>query len=42
VQLQQMLIKEFFVEQDKKIMPKQEVGSQLATSTFYFLKKHCT
>ncbi len=35
VQLQQMLIKEFFVEQDKIAMPQQEVGFQLATSTFY-------
>jgi hypothetical protein len=30
-----MLIKEFFVEQDKIAMPQQEVGFQLATSTFY-------
>ncbi len=34
VKLQQMLIKEFFVEEDKISMPKQEVGFQLATSTF--------
>jgi hypothetical protein len=30
-----MLIKEFFVEQERNSMPKQEVGSQLATFTFY-------